>query len=93
MPVRINRALRRAVCFFFEHIKADMSIGTVSIRLCTRWLRITDQRTIRRQVTRGEIEQRRKDHAPEGYSFVSLNWKKRKGRFMSPSDSLKFVTL
>jgi hypothetical protein len=50
-----------------------------------------EQRNVRARVTRGEIERRTADHPPEGYSFISANWKKRKTKFVSPSGKLNFV--
>lgn len=44
----------------------------------------------RRNVTRGEIELRMRTHPPEGYSFVSANWKKRKARFVGTTGKLMY---
>jgi hypothetical protein len=52
-----------------------------------------DYRTVRRQLTRGDIERRMAANLPEGFSFVSANWKKRKAKFVSPADKLMFVAL
>jgi hypothetical protein len=90
-PGWINFFRRRLVCRLFGHVKADMSIATVGVRVCTRCLRITDQKTVRARVTRGEIVQRMKEHPPKGYSFVNCNWKKRKAKFVSTSGALKTV--
>ena len=66
--------LRRAICYFFGHKKIDVALHTVGLKQCTRCLRITDRKTVRRRVTFGEIERRMADHPPKGYSFVSCNW-------------------
>ena len=89
----INSFLRRVICRIFGHTIANMSLRIVGLRVCRRCRVITEQKTVRARVTRGEIEERMRDHPPEGYSFVSVNWRKRKARFMSPSGSLRFVTL
>jgi hypothetical protein len=91
--VRMNFTLRRAICYFLGHKKVDGSLHTVGLRHCLRCLRIVDYRTVRRRVTRGDIERRMVAHPPEGYSFVSCNWKKRKAKFVSQSGRLKFIHL
>jgi hypothetical protein len=89
---RVNFALRRALYYFFGHVKHDVSFHTVGLKQCLRCLRITDHKTVRRRVTFGEVERRMAEHPPKGYSFISCNWKKRKARFVSPTGTLKFVT-
>jgi prophage protein DUF1660 len=87
----VKRALRLLVCRLFGHIKADVSLKSVGLRICRRCLVVTDQKTARARVTRGDIERRMRDVPPAGYSFVDCNWKKRKAKFVSPSGVLKFV--
>lgn len=89
---RINFAIRRVLCYFFGHVKHDVSFRTVGLKQCLRCLCITEHKSVRRKVTFGEVEQRMMDHPPKGYSFVSCNWKKRKARFISATGHLKFVT-
>ncbi len=66
------------------------SIATVGTKICLRSLKM-DRRTVRRHVTRGEIEHRTSDHPLQGYSFVSCNWTTRKAKFVAPSGKLHFV--
>jgi hypothetical protein len=89
--------LRLLLCRIFGHVmnrERDGQLIATACRRCPR-LEALDQilYTARRKVTRGEIEQRMKDHPPEGYSFVSCNWKKRKARFVSASGADRFVTV
>lgn len=90
---RVNFILRRLTCRILGHARANVSMGTVGIVLCRRCLRITEQKTVRARVTRGDIEQRMRAHQPEGYNFVSVNWKKRKARFVSTSGAPKFISI
>jgi hypothetical protein len=90
--IGLNQFLRRLTCRIFGHVKADMALHTVGLKVCRRCLRITDQKTVRTRVTRGEIEHRMAAHPPEGYSFVDCNWKKRKAKFVSEVGALKFIT-
>lgn len=89
---RINFLLRRVACRLFGHVKADVSLRSVGMLMCRRCLRITDMKTVRRTVTDGDIEQRMKDHPPEGYSFASRNCKSPRAKFVSPTGKLVFVT-
>jgi hypothetical protein len=66
--------------------------GRRRVKQCLRCLRITDHKTVRRQVTFGEVERRMAAIPPKGYSFVSCNWKKRKARFVSPTGKLTVVS-
>jgi hypothetical protein len=63
----VNFALRRALCYFFGHVKHDVSFRTVGLRQCLRCLRITDHKTVRRRVTFGEVERRMASNPPKGY--------------------------
>jgi hypothetical protein len=45
----------------------------------------------RRRTTKGDIERRMAANPPEGFSFVSCNWKKRKAKFVNTNGQLKFV--
>jgi hypothetical protein len=47
--------------------------------------------TRKRDVTFGDLEHRMAAEPPEGYSFMSCNWKKRKAKFMSARGKLRFV--
>jgi hypothetical protein len=87
------RQFRRAICFFFGHGKADVSLSNIGFKMCRRCLRLTDQKTVRRETTRGDIERRMAARPPKGYSFLSCNWKKRKAKFVSPSEKAIFVLL
>jgi hypothetical protein len=89
---RVDSALRRLICRIFGHAKVDMSLRTVGLRVCRRCLVITEQKTVRARVARGEIEQRMRDYPPTGYSFVSCNWKKRKARFAKLSGITTLVS-
>ena len=91
--VRINFFLRRLICRFFGHVKRPVSLHSVGLLMCRRCLVVTDQKTVRARVTRGEIEQRMAAYPPERYSFVSCNWKKRKAKFVSPAGKRKFVVI
>jgi small neutral amino acid transporter SnatA (MarC family) len=64
--------IRRAICRLFGLTRHSLSIAA-GIVFCTRCLRIVDYRTVRREVTRGEIEPRMAANPPEGYSFVNCN--------------------
>jgi hypothetical protein len=44
-----------------------------------------------RETTFGDIERKMAANPPEGYSFVSCNWKKRKAKFVSPGGTFKFL--
>jgi hypothetical protein len=70
--------LRRAVCSVFGHVEQDVSIATVGFTICRRCLRITEQRTVRKRVTKGDIERRMEAYPPTGYRFINCNWQKRK---------------
>jgi hypothetical protein len=39
--LRVNFALRRAVCFVIGHVKRDVSITTVGVKICRRCLQPT----------------------------------------------------
>lgn len=89
---RINHFFRRLACRIFGHVRRNASMRTVGITLCRRCLRITEQKTVRTRVTRGEIEKRMATFPPSGYQFVSANWKSRTAKFVSPTGTLKFVS-
>jgi hypothetical protein len=90
--MRFTRFSHRIICRLFGHSKHNMSIATVGIAFCTRCLRIVDYRTVRREVTKGDIERRMAANPPESYSFIDCSWKKRKAKFVSASGALKFVS-
>jgi hypothetical protein len=50
-----------------------------------------NRRTLRRDVTRGDVERRMAANPPDGYSFVGVNWKKKKAKFVNHSGTLTFV--
>jgi hypothetical protein len=88
---RVKSWFRRLACKLFGHSRHNMSIATVGIVFCTRCLRIVDYRTVRREVTKGDIERRMANNPPAGYSYHDCNWKKRKAKFVSATGQLKFV--
>jgi hypothetical protein len=83
--------MRRLTCKLFDHPRHNMSTATVGIVFCTRCLRIVDYRTVRREVTKADIERRVAANPPAGYSFLDCNWKKRKAKFVSTSGRRRFV--
>jgi hypothetical protein len=89
--VRISFFFRRLACRIFGHASTNASIGSIGIKFCTRCLIITDQKTVRRSTTHGDIERRLRARAPEGYSLIDCNWKKRKAKFAGPQGQLEFV--
>jgi hypothetical protein len=88
---RVNLELKRFFCRFFGHKPHTVSFKSVGLTMCLRCLKM-DRRIVRKNPTKGEIEQRMADYPPQGYSFVSCNWKKHKARFVSRAGQLKFVS-
>lgn len=75
---------KRLLCRIFGHIKANGSIGTVGIQLCRRCLRITDRKTVRRDLTKGDMERRIIAAMPHGWTFLRVNWKNELAHFADP---------
>jgi hypothetical protein len=87
---------RRLLCFFFGHrFEAEQHEGLL-LTVCARCRKAVGARalkyTLRRNVTRGEIERRMAENPPDGYRFIDCNWKKRKAKFANASGALKFVS-
>jgi hypothetical protein len=61
---RFNHFVRRIVCRLFGHHRHNMSL------FCTRFLRNINYRTVRRAVTRGDIERRMAANPPARYSLI-----------------------
>ena len=67
----------RTICAVFGHTTANGSVGAIGVRGCMRCQIITEQKTIRRPFSRGDVERRVMASLPAGYTFLGINWKKR----------------
>ena len=81
--------------FFLGHRMAQGSNGNYLYTGCARGRRLESYEqlpsTLRCKQASGDIEHWMADNAPEGFSFVDCNWKKRKAKFVSPQGHLQFV--
>jgi Prophage protein (DUF1660) len=83
---------RRLLCLLFGHRFEHEQHDEVLMDVCIRCRKLRGMQqlryTMRSKVTRGYIKSRMVAHPPNGYSFISCNWKKRTARFVSPTGTL-----
>ena len=64
---RIEFAIRRFCCRIAGHVRIPISMDNVGLTLCRRCLVITDMKTLRRDITDGDIERYMSTHCREGF--------------------------
>jgi hypothetical protein len=88
---RFRFVLKNIHCRIFGHRPHNVSFGTVGAEICGRCLETVKVKTIRREVTKGDMERRLAAVTPPGYSYVSFNRKSRKAKFVGKGGTLLFI--
>src|ERR1700752_4731454 len=79
-------------CRIVGHKKQRASVRNIGVLHCARCRRITDQLTVRRRQTKGDMERMMERVAlMTGYTFTGINWKKRLAHFTKPNGQLHTV--
>ncbi len=90
--VRFKLFVAYIFCHIVGHKKQRASVRNIGVLHCARCRHITDQLTVRRSKTKGDIERMMERVAfMTGNTFTGINWKKRIAHFRKPNGQLHTV--